>query len=391
MAMTALESLWDEPRPGPSPARVWRDWVLVAAVLIWSVVEVALREDEAWRPLAFGVSIVVAVCVWWRRTHPLAAVAVSFGTLAAFDVARLLWVDVTALNSVAAVLLLPYALFRWGSGREATLGLGLILAWLGLTLVVTDVSEPLGVAEVVAGYGFFLFSAALGALVRYYAGARSRDIDQAKLRQRNDLARELHDTVGHHVSAIAITAQAGRIAAATDPGRALTALEIIEQSATRTLDEMRVMVGALRDGSEPDLAPQPGVADIARLAATAAGPLRVDVRLSGEFEGLNPSVGTALYRITQEALTNVGRHANRATRVTIDISDEGSQVRLTVHDDGEVGTAVGTGGGYGLLGMTERATVLGGSLRAGPATRGGWTVDAVLPKPVALPKLGSSA
>lgn len=380
MAVNALQSLWVEPRPPNPPLRGWRDWVLVAALVLWSVGEVMLREETAWRPLVFTVSVVVALTLLWRRTHPLAAVVVAFGTLIAFDVARVLAVDVTGLLSISAVFVLPYSLFRWGAGREAAVGLGGIVVWLALTLAVTHVDEPVGAAEIVAGYGFVLFSAALGTSFRYHAKARVRDIEQAKLRQRNQLARELHDTVGHHVSAIAIAAQAGRIGAGSHPDRALAALETIEDAASRTLEEMRTMVRILRDGAEPDLAPQPGVADIGYLARSVGGWPRVDVQLSGDLDHLTPSVGVALYRIAREAVTNAVRHARNATRVVIRVTDEGDHIRLTVRDDGEASATGRAVPGYGLLGMTERATILGGNLRAGPAPDGGWAVDAVLPK-----------
>lgn len=376
MAANALQALWAEPRPPHPPGRVWRDWVLVATLVAWSVVEVMLREETAWRPLVFTVSVVVALALLWRRSHPLAAVGLAFGTLIAFDLARIIGIDATGLLSIAAVLVLPYSLFRWGAGREAAVGLGLIVVWLAVTLV----AERVGVVETVAGYGFFLFSAALGTSIRYYANIRVRDIEQAKLRQRNQLARELHDTVGHHVSAIAIAAQAGRIAAAAHPDRALTALETIEDAASRTLEEMRTMVRVLRDGTEPDLAPQPSVADIEYLARSVGGYPRVDVQLSGDLDHLKPTVGVALYRIAREAVTNAVRHARNATRVVIRVTDEGDQVRLTVRDDGQASVTGHPIRGYGLLGMTERATILGGNLRAGPAPEGGWAVDAVLPK-----------
>ena len=131
--------------------------------------------------LVLTVSLVVAVSLLWRRTHPLTAVAVAFGTLIAFDVARILAVDGTALSSIAALLVLPYALFRWGSGREAVIGLGVILAWL----VITHVADPTGAGEMVADYGFFLSSAAFGAAIRFQATVRVRDVEQARLRQRN--------------------------------------------------------------------------------------------------------------------------------------------------------------------------------------------------------------
>jgi signal transduction histidine kinase len=360
---------------------VWRDWALVAVLVSWSVIETMVRHDLAWRPVVLTVSLVIVLALLWRRTHPLVAVAVAFGTLIAFDVARIFAVDGTGLNSIAAVLVLPYSLFRWGAGREAATGLSLILVWLAVTLAAVST----GPAEVVAGYGFFLFSAALGTSIRYHAKARIRDIEQAKLRQRNQLARELHDTVGHHVSAIAIQAQAGRALAASHPDRALATLETIEEAASRTLEEMRAMVGVLRDGTEPAFAPQPGVAAIEQLARSVGGWPRVEVQLSGDLDDLNSFVGIALYRIAQEAVTNAVRHARHATRVTIHVADEGEQVRLTVRDDGDASTTGHTPPGYGLVGMAERASLLGGTLQAGPDPDGGWTVDAVLPKGVARP------
>lgn len=389
MVRSALRALWREPRPPHPPARVWPDRALVVVLVSWSAVEPMVRPDLAWRPVVLTVGLVIALALWWRRTHPLGAVAVAFGTLIAFDVARIVAIDGTGPTSVTAVLVLPYSLFRWGAGREAAIGLGIILVWLPVTLAAV----PADPAEVVAGYGFFLFSAALGTSIRYHAGARVRDIEQAELRQRNQLARELHDTVGHHVSAIAVQAQAGRALAASDPGRALATLETIEETASRTLEEMRAMVGVLRDGAGrdgagpdsagPDRAPQPGVADIRRLARSVGGWPRVDVRLTGDLDDLDPSVGTALHRIAQEAVTNAVRHARHATRVAIHVADEGGRVRLTVHDDGGASTTGHPAPGYGLVGMAERASLLGGTLRAGPDPGGGWTVDAVLPRRVA--------
>ena len=373
-----LRALWNEPRPPQPPAPVWRDRALVAVVVSWSVVETLLREDLAWGPVMLTVTTLIALSLLWRRAHPLGAVAAGFGTLIAFDVARILAaVDTTGLLSIAAVLVLPYSLFRWGAGREAAVGLGLILAWLP----ITHVAEPQSAGEMFAGYGFFLSSAAWGAAIRFHATVRVRDVEQAKLRQRSELARELHDSVGHHVSAIAVQAQAGRALAASDTDRALAVLATIEEAASRTLEEMRAMVGILRDGNEAELAPPPGLADIERLAHGLGEGPRVDVHLSGDFAELSPSVGAALYRIAQESVTNGLRHARHATRITVRVADEGDEVRLTVRDDGEAGAGARTSSGHGLAGMSERATLLGGTVRAGrgPGERG-WTVDAVLPK-----------
>jgi signal transduction histidine kinase len=372
----ALRTLWNQPRPEGPPVRVWRDWVLLGALLTWSTLEAVLREHLAWRTVALLVSVVVALALLWRRTHPLAAVVAAFGVLIVVDVVRILTANENGLLwSVSGTLVLPYSLFRWGAGREAGIGLAIILVWL----IVTHVADPTDAGEVVAGYGFFLFSAALGASIRFHAHARIRDIEQAKLRQRNHLARELHDTVGHQVSAIVIQAQAGRTQAASHPDRAVRALETIEEAASRALEEMRAMVGVMRDGAEADLAPQPGVADIEHLARQAGARPRVDVRLSGDLDELSPAVGVAIYRIAQESITNAVRHARHATRITVDVVDEGEQVRLTVRDDGDGAATARISSGYGLAGMAERAALLGGTLRAGPGPDRGWMVDAVFP------------
>lgn len=373
-----LAGMWAEPRPAHPPARLWRDWTVVAVLVASSFVEILLREDRAWAPVVVVVSVVVAACLLWRRTQPLAAFVVAFGVLLAFDVARIVAVDATGLFSVGGVLLLPYSLLRWGAGREAALGLALMLVWLP----VTHVADPTSPAEMAAGYGFFLFSAALGAAVRYRTSSRAREIDEVRLRQRNELARELHDTVGHRVSAIAVQAQAGRALSAADPARALATLVTIEEEASRTLKEMRALVGVLRDGTDADLAPRRGVADIERLARPGGDVLGVRVQVSGAVGAVDPAVSTALYLIAAEAVTNATRHASHATRVTVDVTAARGQVRLRVHDDGAAGTAGSAPAGFGLRGMAERASLLGGTLRAGPDPDGGWSVDASLPHTV---------
>ena len=374
---TAARSLWAEPRAPAPPARVWRDWVLVAVLVPFAVLEGLLREDLAWPAVATVLTLVAISTLLWRRTRPLLAVAVAFGSIGAVAVAEIVWADEpVGLDTILCVLLLPYALFRWGSGREAAIGLAIILA----CGVVGTVADFPGVVDAVFGAVFLLFPAALGASVRYRVSSRLREIDQVKLRERQQLARELHDMVAHHVSAIAIQAQAGRTVAAGRPEAAVRALEVIEEAASRTLAEMRTMVGVLRDGDEPDRAPQGGVVDIERLARDAAHGPRVDVELTGEFDALRPAVGAAMYRLAQEAITNAMQHARHATRIDVQVAGEEDCVRLTVHDDGDAGSADGSRSGYGLVGMAERAALLGGTFEAGPGPDKGWTVNAVLPR-----------
>jgi signal transduction histidine kinase len=301
---------------------------------------------------------------------------VAFGVQTLLDVASLFGADGSAvLYTTGYVLLFPYALARWGSGREIVIGLAVVV----VCHVFRETVNSTG-SDIVVGIPFLLLPAALGASVRYRTSSRLRELDQVKLREREQLARELHDTVGHHVSAIAIRAQAGRILAATRPGAAVEALEVIEVEAARTLGEMRAMVGALRDSGEPDLAPQRGVADIERLARTAGELPRVDVSFSGDLDDIRPSVGAAVYRLAQESITNAVRHARHATRIDVRVTGDDDCVRLTVADDGDAGSAARPTSGFGLVGMTERANLLGGTLEAGPDQGRGWTVNAVLPR-----------
>ena len=376
MATDALRSLWAEPRPTNAPDRGPRDWALVAALVGWSVLEVLLREDLAPLPVLLVAVLAVVGPLLWRRSHPLVAVAVSFGTLTIVDTVRILTGSQGGLlNSMAAALILAYALFRWGSGREAASGLGIIVVWLA----VTYVADPMTLADTVAGYAFFLFAAALGAAIRYRAKVRLRDLDQARSREREQLARELHDTVAHHVSGIAIQAQAGRAIAVSHPERAAEALAVIEDAATLTLTELRAIVGVLRTPQDTALAPQPGVVEVARLATDGRARPRVEVTLVGELDDLSPAVGAAVYRLAQESVTNARRHARHATQVTVAVAGDADQVRLTIDDDG---SAAGgrTSAGYGLVGMRERASLLGGTFRAGPAAERGWRVEAILPR-----------
>ena len=375
----AIRSLLTEPRAPRPPRRVWRDWVLVAVLVPVAILEGIFREDVVWRPVALVLGVGLVFTLLWRRTQPLAVVVVAFGALAAVDIARLFGPDGSVgLYSMIYVILLPYSLFRWGAGREAAIGLVIILA-TGVFGAANDPGNSL--VDAVLGLAFLLFPAALGASVRYWANSRLREMDQVKLREREQLARELHDTVAHYVSAIAIQAQAGLTVAASEPEAAIGALEVIEKAASRTLAEMRSMVGALRDGEEPDLAPQRGLSELARLAHSAGDGPRVHLELTGDLDDLGPSVEAAIYRLAQESITNARRHARHASRVVVHVDGADDRVRLTVSDDGEAGPLGGSSwSGYGLVGMAERAKLLGGTFEAGPSPDRGWTINAVLPK-----------
>ncbi len=378
-----LRSLLEEPRPSAPPARVWRDWALLAVVTVSAVLEGVLREDLPLPGLSVALTVGLAPLLLWRRTHPLAVVATAFGVTAVVDIG-LIAADAPALdmNTMVYFLVFPYSLFRWGSGREAVAGLAIILVPATMATMGLSVNWT-GVADAIGGVAALMAAFALGWAVRSQHGARERGLEQVKSEERVLLARELHDTVAHHVSAIAVQAQAGRALAATSPSSPLEALEVIEVEASRTLAEMRAMVRVLRNEAPVDYAPQPGVADLERLSgASPAGP-RVEVRVSGDLDALPAAIDAAVFRIAQEAVTNALRHARNATRIDVTVAGDQSTVSLVVRDDGDPGTAdPAPEAGFGLTGMVERALLLGGACRAGPCPGRGWAVSATLPRQV---------
>lgn len=355
--------------------------MLLAVVLVCGVMEGVLREDLSPRVLSVVLTLALAPLLLWRRTHPLAVVATVFGVITVVDLG-LIASGTPALDvyTMLYVLLLPYTLFRWGSGREALTGLGIILVPATISFLV---SWP-GLAPAVAGLAVLVSAVALGWAVRSQRNARERWLEQVKSQERVLLARELHDTVAHHVSAIAIRAQAGRALAATNPSSPLEALEVIEVEATRTLAEMRAMVRVLRREGPVDYLPQAGVADLGRLCAASSAGTRVEVTVSEDLDALPAAIDAALFRIAQEAVTNGLRHARNATVIQVRVGGDRSTVSLVVRDDGDPRPAEPTlETGFGITGMVERALLVGGVCRVGPRPGRGWEVSATLPRQVA--------
>ncbi|GAA3368831.1 sensor histidine kinase [Streptomyces sannanensis] len=212
-----------------------------------------------------------------------------------------------------------------------------------------------------------------------HAQTTARAVADERLR----IARELHDMVAHSIGIIAIQAGVGSRVIDTQPQEARNALSAIETTSRETLSGLRRMLGALRQ-AEPESAPRepaPGLADLDRLAekTTDAG-VRVDVHWSGKRRPLPPDIELSAFRIVQEAVTNVVRHADTGhCRVSVDYQDE--ELSLEIVDDGRGRVAAGPGVGYGIAGMRERAGLLHGHFTAGPRLEGGFRVAARLPVP----------
>jgi len=203
-----------------------------------------------------------------------------------------------------------------------------------------------------------------------------RQADQAVAAERARIARELHDIVAHHLSVVVLQAAGARASGKPAAG----ALEKIERSGREALTEMRRLLSVLREPRElTGLTPQPGVGELAALAESvrAAG-LTVDLVVDGDHGALPAAVDVSAYRIVQEALTNVLKHAGPA-RAEVAVGCADGAVTIEVTDDGPGATAAGESGGQGLTGMRERVAIFGGELRAGPRPGGGYAVRARLP------------
>ncbi len=375
-----LGRLRTEPEIEEPPTPRGRDWLLAAVVAATSIVEAVLRDDMVWRPAAVIVGLVLACATLWRRSRPLVAMVLGAGAILIFDIAAAA-ADEEPLSLIAgvAVLVLIYAGFRWGTTRQSAIGSMMVLAlW-----AVSVTTEFTGVTDAVGGLAVLLLVSMAGTAVRYQSIVRAQQLDRIRFDERDTIARDLHDTVAHHVTAIAVQAQAGRfLAHSGDPGGAAEALEVIEQEAKRALIEMRSMVGTLRrDHGASTTSPAQGLDDIDRLVTSeGARGLPIEVKRRGDLDNLRPAVQAALFRVAQESITNAKRHARHAKRVQIVVAGERDTVRLAITDDGERGLSGLRQPGYGLVGMAERVSLLGGTLEAGPGPDGGWTVRAAIPR-----------
>ncbi|MFI9810006.1 sensor histidine kinase [Streptomyces sp. NPDC052301] len=329
----------------------------------------------------------------WRRRAPAAAfVAVT-------AVFVLQWSFGAALRGDVALFIALYSLALHGRLRQLPWACAVTAG--ALVLVAARVSAAMPVGDAL----FFLLSTAtaalaLGLVIRIrraqLAGLRERaarletERDQrgrlAVAAERARVAREMHDIVGHNLSVIITLADAGAYAAGAAPERGKEALHLIGDAGRQALGELRRVLGVLREAdgppAEPELRPQPGLADIDTLCegVRAAG-LEVVYRTAGDIDALDSGVQLTVYRIVQEALTNTLKHAGAGAHAHLAIVAEDTRLTITVQDSGPPAPAGRTRTvneeGHGLVGMRERAALYGGHVSASaPGT--GWTVRADL-------------
>jgi signal transduction histidine kinase len=359
--------------------------LVLAAVLAADATITAARHDN-WRfELAVGAAVgALALCRGRNRLWAAAAGLVICAVAGvASDVARL--PSQPGVAATLALLVLGAAGVRVAARLPATL-----VAVAGIAVLVAGRVDLRG--EYITAFVFLGVLAWGGALasgvwLRLLDIRRRLAIDTARRDERLELARELHDVVAHYVAGIVVQAQAARIVAAKRPETLDATLAGIESAGSDALAAMRRVVSLLRDpGDAGGVTPGPGqLSDlVGRLAGH--GPA-VQLNLSaGSQPSWPPEVAATVYRVVQEALTNVILHAPDAASVTVTVRDDGSGVTVEVTDDAPHRALGGspwlvTGGGHGLIGMRERAEALGGTLQAGPGPDGGWAVAATLPLP----------
>lgn len=407
--MSTLERQFDKLR-SLEPLLV--DGILAALFLAVGVVtafaedihtDAGILRDGFREPSGLLVLTALVTCapIAIRRRTPLLALVIS-----AVGILVHLLIGWPEGSLPLAVLFLTYTVGVWCPQRRAVVGL--VVVFVAITVLAFADTPGLDGVGVFAVLAQFTAGWAIGVAMRHrrvatearlreadeYAEAERQRAARALAEERLRIAQELHDVVAHSMSVIAVQAGVGAHVLADRPEQAKAALDAISATSRGTLAEMRRLLGVLRDDDGTrSHAPAPGLADLPRLVddVRAAG-VPVTLHLEGTTDSVHAGVELSAYRVVQEALTNVIRHAGKPTRVDVTVCRLPGSLAVEVTDDGRglaarptngaVGAAVdrrGDGSGHGLLGMRERVELWGGELAVGPAPGGGYRVKALLP------------
>jgi signal transduction histidine kinase len=355
-----------------------------------SIMRAAISAPAGARAANVGLNALLLCVPALATTVPLVfqrpeatAVAVAAASLLSLT----LFHTLTVAGLAAAVI----AAFRLGRRGSQLLAGVLTVPFVVLALIGSPGSEP-GVLTVLLA-SMWPAAAWAGSARRARAEAREHNATQAVVAgtllehtargERARISRELHDVVAHHISMIAVQAESARLTTPGMPAAGAQRLLAIGDTARAALTEMRRLLGVLREDARTGPAerqPQPGLQQLNELLDEARDASGTAARLivSGPLTALDPGVELATYRIVQEALTNVRRHAPGAA-VDVELRYGADALQLRVRDNGPGPPGDARPGGHGLLGMRERAAAVGGELGTGPAPGGGFVVEAILP------------
>ncbi|WP_328593586.1 sensor histidine kinase [Actinomadura macrotermitis] len=355
------------------------------AVLDAAFLYLAYRHFWFPREVVAASGAVGALALVVRRRHPVG--------LAVFNV---VFVAVTGGGGFAALVVL-YSLGAYAASRRTVLAVAAFGYAVALGLPGATDQDSSFLAKSIFALAFTVLPVVLG----LYMGARKQLVaslqeraarlereqglltERARAEERTRIAREMHDVVANRVSVMVVHAGALKATVARDPARAAETAAVIGDMGRQALEELRQVIGVLRQGEETLPAEAPTLADVHELIgqSRAAG-LRVDVEVTGEESPMPAAVGRTVYRIVQEALTNVHKHAGDAdTRVGLGLLPGAVEIEITNRPPAAAPRHGLPSGGNGLVGLRERVTALGGRLEAGPTPPGGYTVRARLPLP----------
>ncbi|GAA5159745.1 histidine kinase [Pseudonocardia eucalypti] len=376
-----------------APRRVLLDALLAFVVAAGALVAALLagRGEPTGQAVGVGGSALIlaaAGAVLMRRRYPLAALLVA-------EVAAATW-SLTGHPGRGIMLAPLIACYTLAAARGWRAGaVGALMNTTTALIVLVHARPDLREEPILNAVAVSIAAAAAGATMFYYRQHQRAIVDrltrQAQataeaerrllLEDRVRLARDLHDIFGHAMAAISVQAGAALHVARNRPDQAITALEMIKKLSDEGLAEARPLFAQLRADAEPDPGgrPEPGLGDLdALLDSARANGLRVEVHTRGTPEALPPATDLAAYRIVQEALTNVRRHA-RATEVRLTIDHRPDRLELTITDNGVGVPGHPPPGGHGIAGMRERVALAGGRFHAGSPTGGGFEVACTLP------------
>ncbi len=359
--------------------------VLLAVQLTWAAADPSMWHlfsgPRALGPVDWVLLVAGPVALAARRRHPVLVVGVTL--------AATLGPSGTGLTQLS-FLVAFFTAATAGQRYPAWLALALSFAWTIWLAPVTYHYKTAPTNDALALAGWLLAVAIAAEATRFRAERAavtraSRQLDQRRHQseERLRIARDLHDVIGHNISLINVQASMGLDLIDRQPEQARAALSAIKSASKEALEELRTMLTTLRrdDDDVAPRSPAPGLGRLPELIElTRAAGLSVDVEVAGTAPPLPPAVQLAAYRIIQESLTNVARHAGRA-RVTVRVTYDDADVHVEIDDDGTApsGGTAATGTGSGITGMRERATALGGDLSAGFRRGGGFRVTARLP------------
>lgn len=364
--------------------------IVAAAIPAHLVGQTSVNDPNQIDPTWWTVLLVSAgtAPVYWRRTHSLAS---GIFVVTAEVIALFIGIGGSAfIGSVVAV----YSIGAHTSGVGRTRVMSAIAVMVGL-LFVAGWIDGLSLLDEFVSTGVMLITAFVigdnlrrrrqqnaSLAERAERAERERDLlaEQRVTAERTRIARDLHDVVAHSVSVMVIQAAAARRSLADSPDLAATALESIESTGRQTMNELRSILGVLRtDGDAPGSTrtPQPSLTKLNDLAGF--DDLPVELTIDGDVAAIPDSVSVTGFRLIQEALTNVRRHAGSVGQVAIVLHVADSNVTIDVVDDGRGAGSLPGADGFGIVGMRERVAAVGGTVSAGPRPGGGWRVRAHLP------------